>query len=109
MKKLIYVCSPYRGNIKNNIKFAQQCCKYVVSQNHVPIAPHLFFPGFLNDENEEERNQALEMNKKLIEKSDEVMVFGDEISDGMQYEIDYAESIGKVIKYVRKRLEGQSK
>ena len=94
------MCSPYRGDTQKNIKFAQECCKHVVSQNNVPIAPHLYFPGFLNDENKEERNQALEMNKKLIEKSDEIMVFGDEISDGMKYEIDYATSIGKEIKYM---------
>ena len=89
MEKLIYVCSPYKGNIEKNIKFAQDCCKFVVSQKGVPIAPHLYFPGFLDDTNEAERNQALEMNKTLIEISDEIAVFGNDITCGMKFEIEF--------------------
>lgn len=30
--KLIYVCSPYRGNIEENVKKAQKYSRYVVEQ-----------------------------------------------------------------------------
>ena len=41
----IYVCSPYRGDIRKNTKYAIECCKRkVMDSGKVPIAPHLFFP-----------------------------------------------------------------
>ena len=72
---------------------AQKACRQLVDNGHVPIAPHLFFPQFLNEETE--REIALEMNKRLIDVCDVLCVFGNEISDGMKFELDYANSIGK--------------
>ena len=91
--KLIYVCSPYRGDFNKNVRNAQKACRQLVDNGHVPIAPHLFFPQFLNEETE--REIALEMNKRLIDVCDVLCVFGNEISDGMKFELDYANSIGK--------------
>ena len=41
--KLIYVCSPYKGDIAGNVKKAQKYSRYVVEQKAVPLAPHLLF------------------------------------------------------------------
>ena len=95
--KLIYVCSPYRGDFDKNVRNAQKACRKVVDSGNVPIAPHLFFPQFLNEETE--REIALELNKRLIDVCDVLCVFGNEISEGMQIEIDYANSIGKKVMY----------
>lgn len=93
--KLIYVCSPYRGDFNKNVRNAQKACRMIVEGGNVPIAPHLFFPQFLNEETE--RELALELNKRLIDVCDVLCVFGNEISEGMKFELDYANSIGKEV------------
>lgn len=95
--KIVYVCSPYKGDIGENVKYAQKCCREIVNNNNIPIAPHLFFPQFMNEETE--RKMALEMNKRFIDVCDVVYVFGSNISEGMKFELDYAKSIGKEVVY----------
>jgi len=95
--KFIYVCSPYRGDVVINMNFAQECCRMIFKQHDVPIAPHLYFPMFMNDNIKEVREFAFELNKLLIDMCDYMIVFGLEVSEGMQMEIDYAHSIRKKV------------
>ena len=97
--KLVYVVSPVRGNIEDNLKKANRYCEYVAGCGHIPIAPHLAWQGFL-PENPENREKALAMGLKLIDYCSEVWVCGDEISQGMQSEIAAAEKLKKPIMYV---------
>lgn len=97
--KLVYVCSPVRGDIEGNLKKANKYCEYVASCNHIPVAPHLAWQGFL-PETPENRDKALAMGLKLIEYCSEVWAFGDEISNGMQGEIDLAVKLNKPVMYV---------
>ena len=43
MNKLIYVCSPYRGDIEMNTKNAREYCRRIVAEGDIPMAPHLLF------------------------------------------------------------------
>jgi len=86
--KLIFVCSPFQGK-KENIEKAKKYCRYVLELGYIPIAPHIYFPQFMDDSKPEERRRALEMNKKLMEFCDELWVFGDEITEGMKEEIEH--------------------
>jgi hypothetical protein len=97
--KLVYVCSPVRGDVEDNLKKANRYCEYVVCCGHIPLAPHLAWQGFL-PETPENRKKTLVMGLKLIDYCSEVWVFGDEISQGMQGEIDYAEKLNKPVMYV---------
>lgn len=97
MIKLVYVCSPYRDNPVKNTNLAMEYCKVIFNRNNIPIAPHLYFPLFMNDNNKEVRELALELNKRLIDMCDYVVVFGYVISEGMKIEIEYAHSIGKEV------------
>jgi len=85
---LIFVCSPFQGK-KENIEKAKKYCRYVLELGYIPIAPHIYFPQFMDDSKPEERRRALEMNKKLMEFCDELWVFGDEITEGMKEEIEH--------------------
>lgn len=29
--KLVYICSPYAGEVERNIRFAQEACRYAIS------------------------------------------------------------------------------
>lgn len=99
--KKVFVCSPYRGDVKNNVKKAIDYCKYVVKQGYLPIAPHLYFPRFLNDNNETERKLGIAMGCELMQDCDEVWVFGDTITEGMYCEIMNAKQLKKPIREIK--------
>ena len=47
--KLVYIASPYAGDIPNNVERAKEYCKQALEQGVVPVAPHLLYPQFLED------------------------------------------------------------
>lgn len=113
-RKVIYVCSKYKGNVKENTKRAIEYCRAIYKEGHIPIAPHLYLPRFLNDNDPKEREQALELGLKALKHCDEIWVFDSDISSGMQLEIDFAEKHKIPITYVqgaiylmKKRLKEQ--
>jgi hypothetical protein len=90
IKKLVMVSSRFGGK-EENIKRAEAFCRYVVSVGHIPIAPHVFFPRFLDDLKEEERQLGLEGSLKLMERCDEIWFFvedGETLSPGMLMEAE---------------------
>lgn len=87
-KKTIYVCSPLAGQIQQNIQNARQYSKFVAKQGAVPVAPHI--TELFDDSLPEERTMGLEYGIDLLKKADELWVFGNTISNGMQAEIEYA-------------------
>ena len=109
MKKLIYICSPLRGNIKKNIKKAIEYSRYVFLQGHIPYAPHTIFTQFLDDKIESERTIAMEMGNIMLLKCDEIWVFGDIISDGMASEIELAGKNKILIRTIRNIKENNEK
>lgn len=104
-KPLVYICSPYAGDIENNVNKAKEFCRFTIENNGIPLAPHLLFPQFMNDEITKERNLAFFFNKVLLGKCNEVWVFGDVISKGMEIEIKKAKRRGQVLKYFNSKLE----
>ena len=100
MKK-IYICSALRGDVEENIRKARIWCEYVVREHRmIPIAPHIYFTQFLNDETAEEREFGLSAGLSLLSECDELWYFGDRISRGMTDEICYTVSHGIPVRYV---------
>ncbi|PYG88480.1 uncharacterized protein DUF4406 [Ruminiclostridium sufflavum DSM 19573] len=99
-QKLIYVCSPVKGDIEENITKAKEHCKTVLIMGHIPIAPHVAFNGMLNDKVQQERETALSLGLELVKRCDEAWVFGNVISKGMQGEIELARQINIPVKTV---------
>ena len=92
-QKLIYVCSPYRGDIRINTRNARRYCRLVMEQGGIPFAPHLLFPQFLDEENAAERRQGLRMGMEMLKLCGELWAFG-EPTEGMRMEIAQAERLG---------------
>lgn len=99
----VYICSPYRGMPYVNTAMAKEYCRYAFEQGFLPIAPHLYFPQFMDDNNPPERDVALQMGLSLMTDCKEVWVFGDTVSEGMKLEIEYANRNNK--KIIFKNLE----
>ena len=94
MKK-VYICSPYRGDVETNVQNARKYCRAAVELSCLPIAPHLLFPQFLDDDNSRERERGMIMAHGLIFMCDELWAFGlDNPSEGMGKEICWAEGAG---------------
>ena len=98
MKRLIYVCSPLRGNIRKNLKAAAGYCKQVVEKGFTPYCPHLFYSAFLDDTHTEDREAGIQMGLDFIRermdtRTDELWVFGPKVSEGMVGEILTAQKV----------------
>lgn len=100
MKKLVYVCSPLRGDIENNIKKAERYCREIVKKytDVFPFAPHIYCTRFLDDTIPEEREKGITLGNFMLDKCDELWVFGvqnlQEASTGMKAEIQLAKTLG---------------
>ena len=91
MKKLVYICSPCRGDYEKNIDNAATYSRAAFRKGYIPITPHLYFTRFMDDTNSKERCMAMEAGKQLLLECSEVWAFGlDHPSEGMQEEIALA-------------------
>lgn len=88
MKK-IFVCSPLRGDQRQNEVNTERYCKFVINSGHAPYAPHLLFTRFLDDNNDKERRLGIEAGMRFLSVCDELWCFGDKITFGMKAEINY--------------------
>ena len=96
---LVYICSPYAGDIEANTAAAKRYSRFAVDAGYIPIAPHLLFPQFLNDANQRERDLGLFFGNVLMSKCAEIWVFGDKISPGMDAEIRRAKRKNYRLRY----------
>ena len=76
--------------MEGNVNNARRYSRFAVDKGYIPIAPHLLFPQFLDDDNPEERELGLFFGNALMSKCAEVWVFGSRISSGMEAEIKRA-------------------
>ena len=65
-RPLVFICSPFAGDIKRNVAAARQYCKFAVSKGNIPFAPHLLFPQFLNDGNLYDRETGMVMGLAIL-------------------------------------------
>ena len=101
MSTQVYICSPYSGGVEANVKLAREFSAYALKFGVMPIAPHLLFPQFMDDDVPSEREQAMSFNRQIFDGRGELWVLISErgISRGMKAEIGWAESEGKAIRY----------
>lgn len=109
---MCYICSRYRADtreeLEENIRVAKWAANKVVSEGKIPIAPHLYFPRFMDDSIAEERYFGMEAGKRLMMQCKEFLVVtvDNVISEGMNEEIDYMTNKlmmqGKSINFTRK-------
>lgn len=98
-RSLVYICSPFAGDTRNNIIAARKYCRFAVCKGYMPFAAHLLFPQFLNDSIPAERTLGLGFGNAFMDKCSEVWFFGSEYSAGMQAEYERAVRNGRKIRY----------
>ena len=98
-RPLVFICSPFAGDIPLNIHRAKRYARFAVSQKAVPVIPHLMYPRFLDEEDVAQRQLGIEMGLRLLEACQEIWVFGSFISAGMAVEIKAANAMKVPVRY----------
>lgn len=109
--KKVFICSPLRPTgataeerkkeLTHNRRIAEVACKCAVRLGYMPLAPHLFFPLFLSDNDLEEREVGIRFGLEWLKECDEIWVIGQRVSEGMKREIVVAVERGiPVIQFV---------
>ena len=104
-RPLVYICSPYAGDVERNVNMARIYSRFAVRNTCIPLVPHLLFPQFMDDSIQVERELALFMGMVLLTKCEQVWVFGGIISAGMRAEIEKAEKKSIPVRYFTEELE----
>lgn len=97
--ELIYVASPYAGDVEQNVENAKEYCRYVMEQGGVPLPSHLLYPQMLDDSSPAQRGLGTRMGLELLARCDGLWAFG-EISPGMEAEMAEAERLGIPVRQV---------
>jgi len=102
---IVYICSPYSGDISKNTMKARRYCRFTAMSNCIPLAPYLLYPQFLDETIECERELGISFGLKLLDHCSEVWVFGERISTGMALELERAAEKKMRIHYFKETCE----
>ena len=98
-EKGVYLLSA-GGDVAGNLQRAKQYAKYALLCGTAPVVPH-FYALCLNDENPKEREIGLAAGLSLLWFCDELWVFGDRVSHGMEKEINFAKNLNIRTCYIK--------
>ncbi len=104
-RPLVFICSPFAGDIIGNTEKARGYSRFAVLRNCIPIAPHLLFPQFMDDSDPSQRDLAIFMGLVLLSKCIENWVFGETITAGMSVELTKAKQREMRIRYFTEQCE----
>ncbi len=88
--KIVYIASPYAGDVEGNVAFAKAACRLAMEQGNTPVAAHLLYPQMLDDTVPEQRELGIRMGLRLLEACGELWLCGSRVSGGMQEELKAA-------------------
>lgn len=98
-RPLVYICSPYSGDVEANVEVARRFCAHAVAKRKIPLAPHLHYPQFMDDTDPDARELAMFFNRVLLSKCEAIWVYTARVSVGMRAEIEWAHHLELPITY----------
>jgi len=101
---LVYIASPFAGDTERNTERARGYCRLAVSKGYIPLAPHLHYPQFMDDDDQSQREMGLRFALILLGKCDELWAFGSP-TDGMSREIAKARKRNIPIRFFNGKCE----
>lgn len=100
MMKKVYICSPLGGKVDENLQKAVRYTKYALECGTAPVVPH-FYALCLDDSIPTEREKGIAVGKSLLWFCDEMWIFGDEVTEGMQAEISFCKNLNIKTRMIR--------
>ena len=98
-KKMVYICSPFAGDVDGNILSARRYGRFAVSEKAIPIIPHLMYPQFLEEDDPDETKLGMQMGLELLSQCQELWAFGNQLSTGIAVEVKQAKQWKIPIRY----------
>ena len=102
---LVYICSPYRAEddaqFERQLKYTRELARTEVFKGHNVVVPHLYYPQFLDDNDDNERTLGMLSAINTMNYCDKIVVgikYGKSV--GMLAEIAHAESNNMLIEEV---------
>lgn len=96
--KRVFICSrlkpDQKHSLKHNLSRAALACNTANKKGYAPIAPHLMYSQFLDDNVPAERKAGMEAGLALLPVCDEVWQWGATVSEGMAGELALAQKLG---------------
>jgi hypothetical protein len=104
-RPLVYVCSPFAGDVERNTINARQYSRFAVERGAIPFAPHLLYPQFMDERDKGQRALGLFFGNVWLCKCDELWAFGGVLSEGMKLEIAKARKKGILVRFFDENCE----
>lgn len=111
-RKVVLVESPYFNAdiriMKENIEYARKCLVDCLNRYESPIATHLLYTQFLDDRNQEQRDNGIDAGLEIGLVCDKTVVYLDRgISSGMAKGIEHAIRNNRIVeyRYLDRRIE----
>lgn len=110
---VVYICAPYRwdeekneaANAKQDVMQVRRYCRFAVTKYCVPVAPHLLYPAFLRNSVASERKIGDYCGLCLLDKCSEIWVFGELVTNEMEWEVWRANMRNKTIRWFTEDLK----
>jgi len=99
----VFTCHRFSSDRAGSIRALRHICRALVHEGCLPLCPQLVFPQFVDEDRE--RDLAMRLCQELIRTSDELRVYGTELTPGMRIEIGFAELLGIPVRYVESAAE----
>ena len=97
---LLYVCSPYRGEIRRNKEYARELTRAAINSGFAPVTVHLYLTEVLDDSKPQERSRGMAAGQDILKQCSYILLgekYG--ISEGMKEEIMLAALKGLAMLY----------
>lgn len=99
----VYVCSPLRApdseTLALHLTWARAMCLKAWTAGYLPLAPHLYFPQFLDDDDPRTRAAGISLGLDLLLTASQVFALEVPVSDGMSRELEAARRHGISVRF----------
>ena len=106
--RMVYICAPLRGEeMTANIERARMYARDVLLQGDVPFCPHIYFPQIADASNAIEDGLAMQACLAYLANCQQINVYADPPTPGMQTEIEHAAMRGIPVKQMPDPILGR--
>mgnify|MGYP002532047820 FL=1 len=106
--RMVYICAPLRGEeMTANIERARMYARDVLLQGDVPFCPHIYFPQIADASNAIEDGLAMQACLAYLDNCQQINVYADPPTPGMQTEIEHAAMRGIPVKQMPDPILGR--
>ena len=98
MRSRVYVCHPFANDPEGNTDKVRILARTLIDAGVLPIAPHLYLPQLIDEATD--RETAISLCLDLLATCDEICVFGNLVTEGMDRELREARRLGIPVHFV---------